>query len=307
MTVRQIYDAALIEINKVQAPSFLLEDFNYWINKAIYQYVNKRYAAYDVNQQASDDLRVLKATAIIPIDSTATAQPYSGVYEAVLPSDYLHILSCVCNFRAKGQFKCYNADTYVQFPATRLTADTWPQIINNFYMRPTHKRPYFYIHNVNTSIDNPTNPYVAATNKGTDITSISFENDSVTVTGGLPRQITIGGTDISNIEKVAQVRYGNASPVRMEIRYGKDDAYFALETVYVDYLKTPQVVILTQEQLDLIDDTSQILEFQDYVCHEIINELVTIIMENASDPRLSTHIPVTQSIANPAQQQEKSK
>jgi len=28
------------------------------------------------------------------------------------------------------------------------------------------------------------------------------------------------------------------------------------------------------------------LEFPDYVCHEIVNELVHIIMENITDPRL---------------------
>jgi len=31
------------------------------------------------------------------------------------------------------------------------------------------------------------------------------------------------------------------------------------------------------------------LEFPDYVCQEILNELVHIIMEHISDPRLQTH------------------
>jgi hypothetical protein len=44
------------------------------------------------------------------------------------------------------------------------------------------------------------------------------------------------------------------------------------------------------------------MEFPDYVCQEIINELVTIVMENTNDPRLSNHIAVSQSIASPAQQ-----
>lgn len=29
MTARQVYEAVLIELNKAQAPSLLLEDFNY--------------------------------------------------------------------------------------------------------------------------------------------------------------------------------------------------------------------------------------------------------------------------------------
>lgn len=171
MTARQVYEGTLIEMNKVNAPSLLLEDFNYLFNKAIYQYVNKRYNIYDVNQQTADDIRVLKATAILPavkttaygaIDSgqvIATNSLYGGTYEVNLPSDYFHILNCICNFRVKKQFKCYDANTYVQFAAAKLTADAWSQVINNFYMRPTYKRPYFYVHNVNSNPTNPTNPY----------------------------------------------------------------------------------------------------------------------------------------------------
>ena len=89
----------------------------------------------------------------------------------------------------------------------------------------------------------------------------------------------------------------------MEVRYGHDDTVFTLVKVFVDYIKTPQYIRLTQEQVNLTEDTSQIMEFPDYVCQEIINELTTLVMENTADPRLQTHIPVTQSIANPAQQQ----
>jgi len=35
-TSRQLYEAVLIELNKENAPNLLLEDFNYFANKAIY-------------------------------------------------------------------------------------------------------------------------------------------------------------------------------------------------------------------------------------------------------------------------------
>jgi hypothetical protein len=44
------------------------------------------------------------------------------------------------------------------------------------------------------------------------------------------------------------------------------------------------------------------LEYPDYVCQEIINELVHLVMENIGEQRLQTHPVVSQSIANPAQQ-----
>ena len=57
MTSRQLYEALIIELNKEQAPSLLLEEFNYFANKAVNQYINKRYSTgYDVNQQFTDDV-----------------------------------------------------------------------------------------------------------------------------------------------------------------------------------------------------------------------------------------------------------
>ena len=132
---------------------------------------------------------------------------------------------------------------------------------------------------------------------------VTSQDGETTDNPNLPRTISIGGNTRSLVEKGAASRYGNASDVRMEIRYGKDDSVFELVQVFVDYLKTPQFIRLTQEQIDLTVDTSQIMEFPDYVCQEIINELVTLVMEANSEPRLQTHIPVSQSIANPAQQQ----
>ena len=66
MTLRQVYERVLIELNKEHAPALLIDDFNHFIMRAIYQYVNKRYNLYNTTQQTSDDLRVLSTTAILP-------------------------------------------------------------------------------------------------------------------------------------------------------------------------------------------------------------------------------------------------
>ena len=348
MTVRQIYEGVLVELNKVQHPSLLLEDFNYFFNKAIYQYINKRYNIYDINQQTTDDMHVLKSTVRLPVTSnskvtnvTGANSLYGATYQFDLPSDYLHLLNCICEYRVAKPFKCYDAGTYVTFGAERLTPDLWAQIINNFYMRPQYKKPYYYIHNINvaptydaankrvaseaagghsaipsSTTTGPTNPVDPVTHRGTDINTVQGLTENKTpiadkdgnqyigsVSGGLQNYLTIGDKSYNAVERVGQMRYGNPSNVRIEIRYGKDDTLFQLSSIYVDYIKTPQYVRLTQAQLDTTEDTSQIMEFPDYVCQEIINELVHIIMENSGDPRLQSHIPVSQSIANPAQQQ----
>ena len=110
--------------------------------------------------------------------------------------------------------------------------------------------------------------------------------------------------NVSLVEKPTGLRAGNPSNVRMEIRYGKDDSVFQLKEVQIDYVKSPQFIRLTQEQIDLTEDTSQIMEFPDYVNQEIINELVHLVMERVNDPRLGNNIQITQSIARPSGQQQ---
>ena len=390
MTARQIYEAMLVELNKVEAPSLLLEDYNYFLNKAISQYINLNYGVYDVDQQRSDNLRVLKDTAFLTprkVDAMTygnygLGSNYNNIWEVTLPQDYYHILNCMVTFKVKQSYSCYNQGTVQEFAARRLTADMWPLIVNNAYMCPSYKRPYFYIHNVNDINEEffQKNPYqkdqyaeVVNPNKCTDIDELqravvegnqnSFydinedgevsigdinelstrkkymnsttsrtplgkgtdpdvtvvDNDGhVTVNlSGLSRNVysekikdprnTANNPFPDQVEHYPGMRYGNSSAVRMEIRYGKDSDTFEPISVQVDYLRTPQYIRLTQEQLDKTQDTSQIMEFPDYVCQEIINGLVKLVMENASDPRLQTNIPINQTIAPPAQQQQSSK
>lgn len=285
MTARQLFEYALIELNKVQAPSLILEDYNYFINKAINQYVNKVYNLYDINQQKTDDLRVLKSTAALTPalnDEFTDTALLDKTYEVDLPDDYLHILNCIVEYSVQTTFKCYNAGEKVHFGAKRLTADLFSQVINNYYMRPSYKNPYYYINNITTNSIYPT---------------VDNQVD-IDYTPGVQ-------TVPENVERIPNNRYGSKSKVRMEIRYGKDNTLFVLSKVYIDYLKSPQYIRLTQEQVDEVADESQILEFPDYVCQEITNELIKLLMENASDPRLQTNIPINQTIANPAQEQPK--
>mgnify|MGYP003476368686 FL=1 len=48
--------------------------------------------------------------------------------------------------------------------------------------------------------------------------------------------------------------------------------------------------------LDSIEDNSQVLEFPDYVIYEIINEIVDLMLENASNPRVQSHYAINQLI-----------
>lgn len=365
MTAKQVFEYTLVELNKKDAPSLLLEDYNYFINKSINQYINRMYNAYEMNQQKTDDLRVLKSTAVLkPLlnDDYTGSNLFGNVYEVNLPDDYLHILGCTVEYKLKKNYKCYNVGDYWQQGAIRTTGDMFPQLINNYYMRPMYKRPYYYINNVTTKTTFPTETnQEIITGKSFNITAtfndvfpsitVKWRNDSpqetflfgdggyyelnskltsanytnkfigsaesptgivisdvYSVTTSTPTVTTITentSTTIDNGNKISGQRYGNNSKVRMEIRYGKDNSIFELWNVYIDYLKVPQFIRLTIDQVEEVEDNSQTLEYPDYVCQEIVNELVKLIMENESNPRLQTSIPVNQSIAMPGQEQQK--
>ena len=336
MTSKQIYEATAIELSKVQAPALKLYEFNYFFNQAIRQFVNKVYNVYDVNQQTTDDLRVLKATAtLLPQIAPSTgnkALDYlrGATYYVDMPDDYLHLLNCICLFDVNKRKECWNAGDVMVVGATKLTADSWSSVVDDVYNQPTKKRPYYYIHNQNDihvadEADNAGNHAITERNNKLPSNTNTDELHDVTVeygergTGETPEITLNSGFDrtfdyydendeaVSKdaIEKPAGSRYANSSRVKVEIRCGRDKSnIFSLSAVQIDYVKAPQFINLTQEQLDSDEDISQIMEFPDYVNQEIVNELVNLVMRKVNDPSLSAHMQITQSIARPTGQQQ---
>lgn len=384
MTAREMYEYALIELNKLEAPSLLLEDYNYFINKAVQQYINLIYNKLELDQQSVDDLRVLKASTILTPHKMGTDTNVSSIvantllgnsYYADLPYDYLHLYNCVVEYNVAKNFKCYDKDTKVYFAARRLNSDMYSQILNNAYLRPTYRRPYYYLNNINhydggpypvrqdptpdsedgtdptintsgnvndiykntntgkffrciakTNVaaagSSPSYEYtwvelrgpVTATNNTIDSTILNYNkgehsDENITVDTQAPSGDNYVGNDYLSSNLVDSVntagdRLANPSIVRLELRFGRDDSIFTPTKIYVDYIKAPMYIRLTQEQIDSTLDHSQALEFPDYVCFEIVNIFTRLLMENASDPRLQTNMPINNTIANPTLQQQ---
>ena len=224
MTVREVYEALLIELSRVSAPNILLADFNYYLNKAINQYVNKKYSVFETTQQSTDDLRTL-------ISSTPL-QKNGLFYE--LPDDYLHLLSVTCNYEVgENGYKCLSSGSQFSQVAKKATADSLPMILQNYYTRPKPERPYYKFSSNNT--------------------------------------IEIYCGDLDNL---------------------------TLTNITIEYIKEPEQVELSLNNLeDDGNDNSAVLEFPDYICREIINELISLVMANQADERLAVYPQVNQSIA----------
>lgn len=259
MTARELYEYALIECNKLEAPSLLLEDYNYFINKAVQQYVDATYKQFEIGQQSTDDLRVLKTTTRLEISFE------NNRYISKLPHDYMHILNCIVELESNSNKNCYNVNDSIQITARRLTSDMHAGILNNAYYKPSYKRPYYQIINFNTQSNLPTNPNMDDQIKERNISNI----DSLKTTN----------------------RNSNVTDVILEIKVGKD-SQFIPKYVDIDYIKSPQHIRLTQRQIDTTKDLSQIIEFPDYVCYQIVNIFTRLVLENANDPRLQTIIPI---------------
>ena len=148
MTIREIYEYTLIELNKVKINTLLLDQFVYCYNKAVIQYCNKSYNLAEVNQQYSDNLRLLKDTIeFTPTKINNKNGIYNGIYEEILHINYFHILNCIIEYEELNSDNiCDNEDgKFIHIPARRLTANLWGNINQNYYMQPKYINPYFYI------------------------------------------------------------------------------------------------------------------------------------------------------------------
>ena len=213
MTVRDFYDKTLIELNKVEAPSLLLEDFNYFANKAVQQYTNKVYNRYDTTQQSTDDLSALKTTIILTVNTdnsvSKSAPKEACTYYCTLPENYLHLLNCIVEFEGNISDTCSGTNKRAkQSMARRLTSDMYPSIIRNAYFKPSYKCPYYFINNSATAL--------------VDDFAVKLEK-------------------ILNPSIPDSSYYDN---LRMEIRCG-DDSVWKPKYAYIDYIKTPDKIELT--------------------------------------------------------------
>lgn len=229
----------------------LLEDYNYFINKAVQQYMNLAYNKFDISQQTNDDLRVLTTSktykSTVPGDITNNT--------ITLPADYVHLLNCIVRVSKpeNNTEKCSSSSkTPNLIAAKRVTSDSYAGILNNYYLKPTAKRPYYMLKSSDTPL----------------------------------------------IEDPEQNRIANRYNSTLEIKCGDG----IVDEIQIDYVRAPQKINLTEEMIweDDFGGSIPSLEFPDYVCYEIINIFVKLLMENAGDPRLQTNLAVNTTIPSGA-------
>jgi hypothetical protein len=143
-TLKELYEGALIEVDKVGAPSFHLREFNYYVNEAMSEVIDDLYIAFETNQKVLDYLKSGKKTEEI---SAFTPGVYPDSLVFALPDDYRHLTNLIIYYRVDKPIfdDCYETDDIITYGSARISSDTYASIISDPFQRPRFKRPYHII------------------------------------------------------------------------------------------------------------------------------------------------------------------
>jgi hypothetical protein len=254
MRVREVYDYLLTETNKVEAPSLLLESFNFFLGKAINETCNQWYTFYEQNQLLTDNLRVLTKFESLP----NAYLPEGNFYK--IPSDYWHLLpGSIINFTRRVDAPPSCSISWLS-PVIKMDSQMYSGIIKDYYTKPSYKRPYLYMHQHTAN----------------------------------------------NVTYEIEIKSGDTSlyiPTDLQIQYLRKPKLPNKTLKEGTSLVSPDPtnLYLTQEEIEADIDISQILEFPENFCYEIVNKLTALVLEQTGDIRLQNNIPLNQSMVPPKQ------
>ena len=165
-TAREVYIEILTELVREEAPTLYLEDFLYYYNKAVSEYMKRRYELTEATQQLTDDLRFWKklhkdSRLVIPIDEIGLADGY----------EYRHLLNCIVSANLEfPDIECGQKPGRTKaHKAVRMTSAVKAGIVDNVFLEPKYYRPYFDV------LDNNITIYVGDLRSDISITNVDIE------------------------------------------------------------------------------------------------------------------------------------
>jgi hypothetical protein len=342
MTVRDIYEATLVEINKENAQTFTTEEFNYVVNKSALALINEKYNFSETNQQLSDDLRVFiknqtySITDTLPIDTApldptvATFNPITSYYisgtgTTVTLSTTRDLIANVSTIRF-GELPT----EYVVGTLTETTAVISPSLVtvpgvgDRVYIKvnpitipdntTTTARTVDinfsssdYLHLISCRITWKTRRPVqdlvshlvfAAKRLSYDMLNAIQNNTYLKPAPNRPYFQEFSNSSSRGIIPYSGATYkAYQNKPKMRIHVGSKNAAMELRTIDFDYLKMPEKITIYDEDIfSALVDTSQVLEFPDYMLNEMVKRCTIYLLEKSSDPRIQTQPAFNQEI-----------
>jgi hypothetical protein len=141
LTAQGLYKAVVTELDKTNVPSWSIEQFNYYGNRASLDLFNDLYDLYERTQTLTDALRSMLSYFTYTPVSVPPLMPAGQVM--ALPEDYKHALKATVTFMPTRAFSCFKQGVSFQRIAKRITADTQGFIeAPNHYLRATYDNVY---------------------------------------------------------------------------------------------------------------------------------------------------------------------
>lgn len=362
MTALELYDATLIELNKVNAPTFTIEQWNYFINKAIQAYCDRRYNFYAMNQQLTDDLRVLLSTYNVfnpdftkqDSGSTVTGWDGTGSTDTIHTDDLspfdvgnkimfgigtrvYTILELIPGTPDKIKF----TPTFYFTIEAGGGSDPGPQSVGSLASNDIEEGVKIYIVNrayskgrslsfneIYSFFLEDANYYhlLAVRAYWTDVrmanqTTFKCDPNQIKSVSRMYPAKRLTYDMLANIENNAYLKPMYRQPYHqihdhylnlgtekiteavgqfqntpeIEVHAGQVPEGITLQMIEVDYLKLPEKVTITDNEVYVnTTDASQLLEWPDYLDSELIKFVVSYFLENAMNPRVQTHSPLNE-------------
>ena len=117
-----VYNSVLTELNKEFNASFETWDYTYYINKAILEWVKKKYSEYELTQKRTDDLQLITVRnhKLKVVDN-----------KTILPTDYMFLLGV--RAEVAGITKCEDGGLIKE--CYKMTSDRKGYEDSNFYAK----------------------------------------------------------------------------------------------------------------------------------------------------------------------------
>jgi hypothetical protein len=332
MTVKDIYDDVLVEINKENAQSFTIEEFNYILNKAINTWVNERYGFYAADQQLTDDLRVLIKEAVINVGalvsstynvvSSSVAADTSAVDVQVTSAQDLTVGKKYKIGEGPSEYALVNIVVNTTYDITAtfdtvVTANAGDQI---FIETAPVELQTDYMNDQFVEVTLPTSDYFHPLSCKVVWKSVRRSGGNVNITFPAKR-LTFDMYDfIQNntymrphpnrpyyqvLDHVKNSGYWQAGSTSEEyqnqptfkIFLGKQPPNLDLKQILIYTLKLPEKLTLYDDDIFTFDvDNSQVVEFPDYLKNEFVRRITMYMLEKSSNPRIQTQPQINQDI-----------
>lgn len=242
MTELELYKYTLLECNKNQAPTLLIDDYNYYFKKATYDVIESFIKVDEIDERTDEYLTALKKPYYITAKQLLTTYGVDKTaYQFYLPQDFFRLKNCIAVYKYNKVFGCNKVNDTITYGAARMTAEIEPVYSWNYYIVPKWFNPYYYI-----------------------IKPDNMPNDIDT----------------------------NVNQFGVEFHIGSLPSYLSLDGIRGWYFKIPKTILLTQDDIDADEDTTDQLEFPENICIKIIDRIVALLLEHDSNPRLQTNLPL---------------